>query len=561
MSESSLIDSVQDTAVVEWVIRNVPTWLNKKDLAKALEREGIHFVCLKKLHGWDYSFISFCSEEDAKEAKLVFANQKIKGFQFELEQARNVNKKRKHTEYLQKVDERIKQVKYSMIKEESGNILKRSVADVVAPWRHYSYAEQIRRKRSAILAVLAKVTSSLKSQTESGSLTWLKSLKKRPCCNLESLIDMPEEEGARLFYRNKNEFTIGFSYKDDGTPIETVGFALGLFREGEIRVDSVNDECVTTSKRAIAIANILEVFIRSSQLRAYDKRTHKGFWRQVIVREGFRTKEVLVLLQVQTEGFERNLIDEETRRMVDFLVSSCQSNELEVHGVVLQEHNGVSNFIPTDKSPCTLFGQTYFHEKLMDLTFRIGSLSFFQTNTFAAERLLDVILELGELTSHSTVLDLCCGTGTIGMCLASKVAQVIGIELVEEAVNDAKVNMERNNIQNMTVLAGKVEDKLKAAIHLCRSSQIVAIADPPRAGLHPSVIKTLRNVVKIKRLIYISCNPANFVGNAVGLCRPKSNAFRGEPFRPIRAIGVDMFPYTEHVELVTLFHRIESDTK
>lgn len=123
----------------------------------------------------------------------------------------------------------------------------------------------------------------------------------------------------------------------------------------------------------------------------------------------------------------------------------------------------------------------------MDLTFRIGSLSFFQTNTFAAEKLLSVILELGELSPHSTVLDLCCGTGTIGICLASKVAQVIGIELVEEAVNDAKDNIERNNVQNMTVMAGKVEDKLKSAVQMCQSSEIVAIADPPRAGLHPSV--------------------------------------------------------------------------
>ncbi|EME26994.1 tRNA (uracil-5-)-methyltransferase homolog A [Galdieria sulphuraria] len=546
---------------MEYVIRNVPTWLNKKDLSKALERVEIKFDSLKKLHGWNYSFILFSSEEEANQAKVVFERQKIKGFQFELEPARNVNKKRKHTEYLQRIDERIKQANCSLTKEDPESDSKKAVADVVAPWRHYSYPEQIRRKRSAILAVLARITSSLKSQAGSGSLTWLKSLQKRPCCTLESVIDMPEEEGARLFYRNKNEFTIGFSYKDDGLSIETVGFALGLFREGEVGVASVNEECVTTSKKAIAIANILEVFIRSSQLPAYDKRTHKGFWRQATVREGFRTKEILVLIQVQTEGFDRNIIHKETSRIVEFLLSSSQSINLEVHGIVLQEHNGISNFVPTDKCPITIFGQPYFHEQLMNLTFRIGSLSFFQTNTFAAERLLNVIMEWGELTSHSTVLDLCCGTGTIGMCLASKVAQVIGIELVEEAVNDAKVNMEMNNIQNMTVLVGKVEDKLKTAIQLCRSSQIVAIADPPRAGLHPSVIKTLRNVVQIKRLIYISCNPANLVGNAVGLCRPKSNAFRGEPFKPIKAVGVDMFPYTEHVELVTLFHRIESDIK
>jgi len=532
-----------------------------RDLTKALVKAGVKFESVKKLHGWNYSFISFRSEQDASEAKVLLESQKIKGFQCVLEQGRNVNKKRKHKECLQRVDDRMKQVKCSSTSEELERDLKKTVADVVAPWRHYSYAEQIRRKRDAILAVLSRITSSLKSQSGCGSLSWLKNLPSKPCCILENVVEMPEIEGARLFYRNKNEFTIGFSYREDGTWIETVGFSLGLFRDGEIRVDSVNEDCVTTSKRAIAIANILEGFVRSSHLPVYDKRTHKGFWRQATVREGFRTKEVVVFLQVQTEGFERDLVDKETRRMVEVLLSSTRDIGLIIHGIVLQEHNGISNFIPTDNSPTTLFGQSYFHEQLMDLTFRIGVLSFFQTNTFAAERLLEVVLELGELTSRSTVLDLCCGTGTIGICLASKVAQVIGIELVEEAVNDAKANIERNNISNMTVMAGKVEDKLKTAVELSRCHDIVAIADPPRAGLHPSVIKTLRNVTKIKRLVYISCNPNNLVGNAVGLCRPKSNAFRGEPFKPIKAVGVDMFPYTEHVELVMLFQRIQNDTK
>lgn len=135
-------------------------------MTKALEKADIHFDSLKKLHGWNYSFISFGSEEEAKRAKLSLESQKIKGFQFELEKARHDNRKRKIVACLQRFDENMDTAKkFSSAKQDTDTEIKKKAADVVAPWRHYSYPEQLRKKRSAILDVLARVTSSLKLVT------------------------------------------------------------------------------------------------------------------------------------------------------------------------------------------------------------------------------------------------------------------------------------------------------------------------------------------------------------------------------------------------------------
>lgn len=202
-------------------------------------------------------------------------------------------------------------------------------------------------------------------------------------------------------------------------------------------------------------------------------------------------------------------------------------------------------------------GDQCIQEDLLGLTFRISPHAFFQVNTPAAEVLYTVIQEWAQLDGGSTVLDVCCGTGTIGLALAPKVKKVIGIELCQEAVEDARMNALTNELSNVEFHCGRAEDLVPGLVSRLSSQQLVAVLDPPRAGLHSKVILAMRKAENIKRLLYVSCNPRAAMGNFVDLCRAPSNRVKGTPFHPVKAVAVDLFPQTPHCEMLILFERTQ----
>ncbi|XP_063082190.1 tRNA (uracil-5-)-methyltransferase homolog A isoform X4 [Cavia porcellus] len=202
-------------------------------------------------------------------------------------------------------------------------------------------------------------------------------------------------------------------------------------------------------------------------------------------------------------------------------------------------------------------GDQCIQEDLLGLTFRISPHAFFQVNTPAAEVLYTVIQDWAQLDEGSTVLDVCCGTGTIGLAIAQKVKRVIGIELSQEAVEDARANAQANELSNVEFHCGRAEDLVPALVSRLVSQQLVAILDPPRAGLHSKVILAIRRAENLKKLLYVSCNPRAAMGNFVDLCRAPSNRVKGTPFRPVKAVAVDLFPQTPHCEMLILFERVE----
>ncbi|XP_047553277.1 tRNA (uracil-5-)-methyltransferase homolog A isoform X3 [Lutra lutra] len=202
-------------------------------------------------------------------------------------------------------------------------------------------------------------------------------------------------------------------------------------------------------------------------------------------------------------------------------------------------------------------GDRCIHEDLLGLTFRISPHAFFQVNTLAAEVLYTVIRDWAQLDTESTVLDVCCGTGTIGLALAPRVKRVVGIELCQEAVEDARVNARDNELSNVEFHCGRAEDLVPTLVSRLASQQLVAILDPPRAGLHSKVILAIRRAENLKRLLYVSCNPRAAMGNFVDLCRAPSNRVKGTPFWPVKAVAVDLFPQTPHCEMLLLFERVE----
>ncbi|KAF2977377.1 hypothetical protein EK904_006284, partial [Melospiza melodia maxima] len=180
-----------------------------------------------------------------------------------------------------------------------------------------------------------------------------------------------------------------------------------------------------------------------------------------------------------------------------------------------------------------------------------------QVNTQAAEVLYTAIGEWAQLSQESTVLDICCGTGTIGISLAKRVKKVIGIELCQEAVQDAKANAQINELSNIEFYCGKAEDIVPSLMNVLAPQNLITIVDPPRAGLHSKVILALRRAEHLKKLIYVSCNPRAAMNNFVDLCRAPSNRVKGASFRPVRAMAVDLFPQTRHCELLIFFERVE----
>jgi len=158
------------------------------------------------------------------------------------------------------------------------------------------------------------------------------------------------------------------------------------------------------------------------------------------------------------------------------------------------------------------------------------------------------------------VLDICCGTGTIGLTMAKSVWKVIGIEMVEDATRDAQFNAELNGVSNCEFIAGKAEDVLHTTIkNIKTTSQIIGIVDPPRSGLHPDTIRAIRSCTLLDTLIYFSCNQNALENDAAALCRSASKNQPTEPFIPVKAVAVDLFPHTNHVELIMLFKRKKTE--
>lgn len=249
-----------------------------------------------------------------------------------------------------------------------------------------------------------------------------------------------------------------------------------------------------------------------------------------------------------------------------------------VKSIWIQDHNGVSNAAALDAPKQLLWGREFLEEEMLGTKFRISPTSFFQVNTPAASLLYDLVRQwCGELDENTTIFDVCCGTGTIGLSIAKNstaLKEIVGLEIVEDAVMDAKANAELNGITNTRFLVGKAEDTITKVvseypdIRRKRSSteaassssaaplhKFVAVLDPPRGGVHPKVLRALRECEAITRIVYVSCNPNSLINDASVLSRATSKSTPGTPFIPIKAQPVDLFPHTPHTELVTMFQR------
>lgn len=253
-------------------------------------------------------------------------------------------------------------------------------------------------------------------------------------CELLPVIGSPVLQN----YRTKCEFTIGKNLNNE----PTVGFLLGLYREGIVAVLEP-DECLIVPETAKKIAKYMTDYINASDLPVYDRVEKKGCWRTIMTKTP-STGEVLILIQMCSTDVPPERVQQEKADLIEFWQ---EKSDISVTTLLFQEWNGSSNGI-TDKAPIeVLTGTGYIHEELLGLRFRLSAHSFFQINTPATEILYSKCAEWCNIDSSkkTTLLDLCCGTGTIGLTMAKSVDKVIGIEMVPEAIEDAKINAQLNS--------------------------------------------------------------------------------------------------------------------
>ena len=331
-------------------------------------------------------------------------------------------------------------------------------------------------------------------------------------------------------YRNKMEFSFGDEYKDG--PL-----SLGLHKKGSTYDVLTASDCKLVHPDMTAILSCVLDFFTELGAVHYKKIQHTGYLRHLLLRRGVTSGEILVHV-ITTSQAEYDYAP---------LVSRLLALPLEgkIVGIMRIINDSLSDVVQSDETRL-LYGQDYFYEKLLGLRFKISTFSFFQPNSLAAEVLYSIVRDYIGDTKDKEVFDLYSGTGTIAQLLASVAKEVIGVEIVEEAVEAAKVNAALNGLTNCRFIAG---DVLKVLDDLTEKPDMI-ILDPPRDGIHPKALPKIL-AYGVENIVYISCKPTSLARDLP--------AFLAAGYEVQRSCSVDQFCETVHVETVVLLSHKKPD--
>ena len=342
-------------------------------------------------------------------------------------------------------------------------------------------------------------------------------------------------------YRNKLEF--GFSNKRWLTTEEVradktydVMDAVGFHITGAFDKILDIEECHLMDDIQNRIRNDIRQYALEHALSFYDLRENKGLLRSLMVRNS-NTGELMLLVQFRIEN-------EEERNAAMTLMQHIADTFPEITSLLYVDNHKCNDTFG-DQEIVVFRGEDHIFEEMEGLRFKVGPKSFYQTNTEQAYELYKVARSFAQLTGDELVYDLYTGTGTIANFVSLQARQVIGIEYVPEAIEDAKVNSELNGITNTLFFAGDMKDILTQNFIARHGRPDVIITDPPRAGMHQDVIDTILHAAP-RRIVYVSCNPAT---------QARDLALLDVDYRVVRVQPVDMFPHTQHVENVVLLEK------
>lgn len=346
-------------------------------------------------------------------------------------------------------------------------------------------------------------------------------------CPVRRIIGMEEP----YHYRNKVHAVFGLDRKNN--PIS------GIYKEGTHRILPV-DSCLIEDQKADEIIVTIRSMLRSFKIRVFDEDTGYGLLRHVLIRRGFTTGEILVVLVTASPVFPSK----------NNFVKALREKHPEITTIV-QNINGRSTSMVLGDKEHVLYGKGYIEDELCGLRFRISSRSFYQINSVQTEKLYGKAMELAGLTGKETVLDAYCGIGTIGLIASKHAGKVIGVELNQDAVQDAVQNAKKNGINNAQFFcndAGRFMSHMAAR----GESADVVFMDPPRSGSTEEFIDAVA-LMQPKRVVYISCGPDTLARDL--------KVFAKHGYRAKEAWPVDLFGWTGHVETVVLLSKGEIDSK
>lgn len=329
-------------------------------------------------------------------------------------------------------------------------------------------------------------------------------------------------------YRNKAQYPLGLNKENE--PV------VGIFAQRSHEIIPM-EKCLIQKTISEEIAKTILEFIKQNKISIYSEKTGKGLFRHIVIKVGVKTNEIMCILVING-----NQIPKETE-LVEMLIKKYPNIKTIVKNINTKNTNvilGLENI--------NIYGNGYIEDKLGEYKFKISPLSFYQVNPIQAEKLYNIGVEAAKITSNDTVFDLYCGIGTISLFMAKYAKKVYGVEIVEQAIENAKENAILNNINNVDFIAGYTEVVLDDLINNKKIIPDVVMVDPPRKGLDN---RSIDNILKIKpdRVVYISCNPATLVRD---LAKFEEN-YVIEEIRP-----VDMFPFTKHVECVAVMYLKDS---
>lgn len=379
------------------------------------------------------------------------------------------------------------------------------------------YETQLKIKEEQVYELLKSVVPGLEYKTDE--------INQEYTPYFEGIQGSPIEEG----YRNKMEFSFGDEIKDG--PL-----ALGMHKRGSFYDIVTVDNCrIADADFRMILTTTLQYF-QKKQTPFYHKMRQEGVLRHLLVRKAAKTKEIMVALVTTTQ---------EELELTDWKQTLLELPlEGTVTGILHIWNDGLADVVQSDKTEI-LYGRDYIEEELLGLRFQITPFSFFQTNSLGAEVLYQTVRSYIGETKERIVFDLYSGTGTIAQILAPVAKKVVGVEIVKEAVEAARINAAKNKLDNCYFLAG---DVLKVLDEIEEKPDLIVL-DPPRDGIHP---KALEKIIQygVERMVYVSCKPTSLVRDL--------EILQERGYQVVKAKAVDMFPGTAHVETVVGLQRIDT---
>lgn len=367
--------------------------------------------------------------------------------------------------------------------------------------RHIKYSETLKIKQNAVQSLVNKT---LKTKIE-----------------VEETLGMEHPYN----YRNKAQYPVGLN--KEGQPV------MGVFANRTHEIIPI-ETCYIQNKQSEEIAKYIFNFLVNHKIKFYNEKTGKGLVRHIVTKIGIKTNEIMCIIVINGNKlpYEDRLVDELTYKFenVKAIIKNINTKNT---NVILGSEN------------INLYGNGYIEDILGDFTFKISPMSFYQVNPVQAEKLYELGVKLADISKNDIVFDLYCGIGTISLFMSKFAKEVYGVEIVDEAIVAAKENAYINNVNNTKFIAGDVEKVLDDLVNVKKVIPDTIMLDPPRRGLDNTSIENIRKVSP-KKVIYISCNPATLVRDLSKL----EDKYNVKSIKP-----VDMFPFTSHVECVSVLHR------